>query len=183
MPRMSEITQREQVAEADQPHFDSIIASRGRIAAPYQYLLNSPDLAARVAHTIGYARFEAKLDKRVAELAICSVARELDCLYEWAAHEDEAREAGVREEAIASIKAGTAPDGLTPNEAVVVRYVHEVLRAPHRVSDATFGALLERLGERDMAELAAIVGAYVMLACCLNAFGVPTPEGRAVLPA
>ena len=182
MPRMTEITQREQVAEADRPYFDSIIASRGRIGAPYGYLLHSPDLAARIAHTIGYARFESGLDKQIAELAICSVARELDCLYEWAAHEDGAREAGVREQAIESIKAGTAPDGLTPDEAVVVRYVHELLRAPHRASDATFGALHVRLGDRGMAELTAIVGGYVMLACCLNAFGVPPPEGRPVLP-
>ena len=182
MPRMPEITQRDQVAEAGQPHFDSIIASRSSIGAPYQYLLHSPDLAARVAHTIGYARFEANLDKQVAELAICTVARELDCVYEWAAHEGEARDAGVREEAIAAIKAGTAPEGLAPAEAMVVTYVHEVLRSPHRVSDATFEALVARLGHRDMAELAAIVGSYVMLACCLNAFGVPTPDGRPVLP-
>ena len=182
MPRMPEITQREQVAEADQPHFDSIIASRGRIGDPYQYLLHSPDLAARIAHTIGYARFETGLDKQVLELAVCSVAREMDCLYEWAAHEDEARKAGVREQAIESIKAGAAPDGLTPDEAMVVRYVHELLRPPHRASEATFGTLHARLGDHGMAELTAIVGGYVMLACCLNAFGVPTPEGRPVLP-
>ena len=183
MPRMPEITDRDQVAEDGLVHFDQIIASRGRIRAPYQYLLHSPDLAARIAHTIGYARFEATLDKQVAELAICAVARELDCAYEWAAHEEEAREAGVREEAIAAIKAGTAPMGLTPDEAAVVSYVHELLRAPHRASDATFDGLLARLGHRDMAELTAIVGSYVMLALCLNAFEVPTPEGRPVLPA
>ena len=182
MSRMSEITQRDQVAEADRSHFDSIIASRGRIGDPYQYLLHSPDLAARVAHLIGYARFETALDKQVLELAVCTVARELDCVYEWAAHEDGARNAGVREQAIDSIKAGVAPDGLEPEEAMVVRYVHELLRPPHRVSDTTFGALHSRLGDHDMAELTAIVGGYVMLACCLNAFGVPTPEGRPVLP-
>jgi 4-carboxymuconolactone decarboxylase len=182
MPRMSEITQREQVAEAERSHFDSIIASRGTIGAPYQYLLHTPDLAARVAHTIGYARFEAGLDKQVLELAICSVARELDCVYEWAAHEDAAREAGVREQAIESIKAGTAPDDLTPDEAVVVQYVHELLHSPHRASTATFGELHRRLGDRDMAELTAIVGGYVMLACCLNAFDVGAPAGRPVLP-
>ena len=33
-----------------------------------------------------------------------------------------------------------------------------------------------------MAELTAIIGGYVMLAVCLNAFEVGTPEGRPVLP-
>lgn len=182
MPRMPEIVQRDQVDEAGAPHFDSIIASRGRIGAPYQYLLHSPDLAARVAHTIGFARFEANLDRRVSEIAICTVAREMDCLYEWAAHEDDARAAGVAEQTIQAIKKGMAPQGIDVGDAAVVNYVQALLRPPHRANDATFGALYALLGERDMAELTAVIGAYTMLACCLNAFDVQAPEGRPVLP-
>ena len=182
MPRMPEITQRDQVDDAGKPHFDSIIASRGRIGAPYQYLLHSPDQAARVAHTIGFARFEATLDRRMSEIAICAVARELDCLYEWAAHEDDARAAGVAEQTIQAIKRGSAPDGISEEDAAIVRYVQALLRPPHRVADGAFDALRERLGHRHMAELTAVIGSYAMLACCLNAFDVPTPEGRPALP-
>lgn len=67
------------------------------------------------------------------ELAICAVARELDCEFEWAAHADHARKAGVREEAIKIDQDRKAPAGLTESEAEVVRYVLELLRPPHRV--------------------------------------------------
>lgn len=179
---MPEIVQRDQVTKAGAPHFDSIIASRGRIGAPYQYLLHSPDLAARVAHTIGFARFEANLDRRVSEIAICAVAREMDCLYEWAAHEGDARTAGVAERTIQAIKTGVAPEGIDAGDAAIVSYVQALLRPPHRASDAMFSGLYSHFGERDMAELTAVIGAYAMLACCLNAFDVQTPEGRPVLP-
>ena len=82
MPRMPEITQRDQVDDDAKPHFDSIIASRGRIGAPYQYLLHSPDQAARVAHTIGFARFEATLDRRVSP-AMSAALFGSPCCFVW----------------------------------------------------------------------------------------------------
>ena len=182
MPRLPEITRREQVPEDQRHHFDSIMASRGAITGPYVFLLHTPDMAARIAHTLGYSRFETSLNVEVKELAICTVARELDCTYEWAAHEDEARNAGVREEAISAIRGGVAPEGLTPDEAQVVTYAQALLRSPHRVDQAAFEALRERLGDAHLVELTATIGAYVMLACCLNAADVPPPEGRPVLP-
>jgi alkylhydroperoxidase family enzyme len=67
------------------------------------------------------------------ELAICAVARELDCEFEWAAHADHARKAGVREEAIKIVRIVRRQRELTESEAEVVRYVLEFLRPPHRV--------------------------------------------------
>ena len=182
MGRISEITQRDQVPEDQRHHYDSIAASRGAIGAPYYYLLHTPDLAARTAHLVGYSRFESDFPVELKELAICAIAREMDCLYEWAAHEGDALKAGVRDEAVLAIKDGKAPQGLTEGESQVVRYVQEILRPPHRVSDPTFTALQGRLGDAGMAELTGIIGAYTALACSLNAFDVQTPSGRPVLP-
>ena len=182
MSRLPQITQREQLPEGQRHHYDSIIASRKRIGAPYYYLLHCPDLAARTAHVVGYSLFESDLPLDLKELAICTVARELDCLFEWAAHEGHAREAGVPESAITAIRDGKAPEGMGEHEAQLVRYVQEILRPPHRVSDPTFQALHSRLGDARIAELTGIVGAYTALACSLNAFGVQAPEGAPVLP-
>jgi 4-carboxymuconolactone decarboxylase len=106
----------------------------------------------------------------------------LNCAFEWAAHEDDARKAGVRQECIKIIQDRKAPAGLTEREAEVGRYVQELLRPPHRITPATFDALKARIGIRRLVELTGILGAYVGLACSLNAFEVETPPGRPVLP-
>jgi 4-carboxymuconolactone decarboxylase len=180
--RVPEITNREEVPEDQREFYDSIMASRKRIGAPYNFLLHSPDLAARTAHLIGYSLFSTDFPRDVKELAICMVAREMDCPFEWAAHADHARKAGVREEAIQIIQDRKAPAGLAESEAEVVCYVQELLRPPHRITPATFDALKERIGVRRLVELTGIIGAYVGLACSLNAFEVGTPPGRSVLP-
>ena len=182
MPRIPEITQREQVPEGQRHLYDAIIGSRGSISGPYLYLLHCPELAARTAHMLGYSRFETDFPKDVKELAICAVARELDCVYEWAAHEDGAREAGVREEAIIAIRDRTAPQGLTDEEAQVVKCAQELLRPPHRLTEPTFQALRSRLGDSRLVELTGTIGAYAALACTLNAYDVQAPAGRPVLP-
>ena len=180
--RVPEITNREDLPEDQRQFYDSIIASRKRIAAPYNLLLHAPDLAARTAHLVGYALFSTDFPKDIKELAICTVAREMDCSFEWAAHAEDALEAGVREEGIEIIQDRKAPAGLSEREGEVVRYVQELLRPPHRIAAATFDALKERIGVPRLVELTGIIGAYVGLACSLNAFEVETPPGRPVLP-
>jgi 4-carboxymuconolactone decarboxylase len=180
--RVPEITSREDLPNDQRQFYDSIIASRKRIGAPYNFLLHAPDLAARTAHLIGYALFSTDFPEDVKELAICTVAREMDCSFEWAAHAEDARKAGVREQGIKIIQDSKAPAGLTEREAEVVGYVQELLRPPHRITHATFDALKERLGVPRLVELTGIIGAYVGLACSLNAFEVDPPPGRPILP-
>ena len=180
--RVPEITHREELPQPQREFYDSIIASRKGIGAPYNFLLHAPDLAARTAHLIGYALFSTDCPRDVKELAICTVAREMDCAFEWAAHADDALKAGVREECLKIIQNRKAPAGLTEREAEVVRYVQELLRPPHRITPSTFDALKARIGVPRLVELTGILGAYVGLACSLNAFEVETPPGRPVLP-
>ena len=166
MPRIPEITRRDQLPESQRHHYDSIFAPRKTITAPYRYLLHAPELAARMAHLMSYTRFETRVPafpEDVKELAIVTVARELDCVFEWADHEQRALDAGVRPEAVDAIKARRAPEGLTADEAVVVNYLHQLLRPPHRIADPGFNALRSRLGDSQLVELTGIVGGYCAL--------------------
>jgi 4-carboxymuconolactone decarboxylase len=180
--KIPEITNREQLPSEQQQFFDSILASRKRIGAPYNFLLNAPDLAARTAHLVGYSLYTTDLPADIKELTICAAAREMDCPFEWAVHALHAQKAGVRQEAIKAIESGEAPSGLSETEAPIVRYVQELLRPPHRISNETFDAMERRVGIGRLVELTGIIGAYVALACSLNAFEVMAPEGRPVLP-
>lgn len=185
MTRIPEITEREQLAEADRHHYDAIFAPRGAITVPFRYLLHVPDLASRMAHLTSYGRYGTQDDAfpaQIRELAICTAAREMDCAFEWADHEQRAIDAGVSREAVDAIKFRRALAGLTEEDAQVVRYVQELLRPPHRISDAVFNAMRERLGDKRMVEMTGIIGSYIALACTFNAFDVPPTPGLPVLP-
>lgn len=180
--RVPEIKNREDLPEGQREFYDAIAASRSGIGAPYNFLLHAPDLAARTAHLIGYSLFSTDFPAAVKELAICTVARERDCSFEWAAHAEHALKAGVTIDALNNLAERRTAVGSGQGEAEVVRYVQELLRPPHRITAATFDALKERLGVRRVVELTGIIGAYVGLACSLNAFEVDAPPGRPLLP-
>ena len=151
---------REDVPEPQRHLVDEITAKRGHLVHIFAALLNSPGAAARVASVGSYIRFEAGLDPQVRELAILAAAHANGCQYEFTHHAPVAREAGVRDEAIAALLQGTAPDGLEPDEAVVVRYVQELLRD----RKVTYAAVLNRFGLKALVDLTVLVGYYTMLA-------------------
>ena len=181
MPRIPLIEKKQDVAAEYHTVFDRIPESRGQVRGPFGVFMHSPVVADRSAHLGAYLRFESKLAPAERELVVLTVARTMDCRYEWAAHAPMARKAGVREEAIAILRDGKAPAGLTHAEAEIVAYVRQVL-VNHRVEDGTFTALRERLGVASLVELTAMTGYYAMLACSLNAFDVTPPAGSDLLP-
>jgi 4-carboxymuconolactone decarboxylase len=182
MARIPQITTKADLPADKQVIFDTITQSRGRIAGPFGILLNSPDVASRVAHLGHYLRFDSVLPADIRELAIITTARQMDSQYEWTAHAPLALKAGVRQEAIDAVGKRTAPAGLTPDEAMVVRFGQELWQH-HKVSDTTFQAALARFGKQGVTELTALIGYYGMVACVLNTFEVPLdPDMQPLLP-
>jgi len=181
MARVNLLQKKDDLAPEHQPVFDAIAQSRGRVGGPFAVLLHSPQVAGRTAHLGTYLRFESTRSPKDTELVIITTSREFDCELEWGGHVALARQAGVREEAIAAIRDRHAPQGLTPEEALIVSYVQQLLRA-HRVSEATYLAMQERFGVQGLVELTATIGYYGMLACSLNAFAVEPAAGAERLP-
>ena len=179
MSRVPALT-RDDVPEDKRFIYDEIASSRKEVTGPFSLLLNSPEVARRVAHLGAYIRFESVLPPPVIEMIILTTAREWNCQFEWSYHEPEARRAGVRDEAISSIRDRKAPDGLNDDESVVVKYVLETLRE-HRVSDDTFKKALARFGAQGVTDMTATLGYYALLAGVLNAFEVDTASGAGPL--
>jgi len=175
MARLPNIS-REQLKPEDQQFYDSIADSRGGVRGPYGVLMHSPDLAARVAHTGSYVRYNLDLPEALRETIIIATAREIKSQYEFFAHARLARQAGLSEDTIQAIAQGTAPQGLSGDEAILVRYVQELLRH-HKISDATFNAVRDRFGMRETLEITALVGHYLLVGQILAAFEVELPEG------
>lgn len=181
MPRITQITEREQVAPGKRHLFDAIAESRGRVSGPFSVLLNSPELAGRAAHLGAYIRFESTLTPAQRELAIITAAREFDCVFEWAAHEPLACSAGVRQAAIQAVANRRDLSELTDDEALIVEYGRQLLR-DKRIAPEVFDAAKAAFGEQGVTELTATIGYYGMLACALNAFEVEPPTDAARLP-
>ena len=179
MPRLPEVT-RDQLSPDEQAIYDGIAASRGSVRGPFAAIMHSPDVAGRAAHLGTYVRFETTVPKAPLELAILTIARHWEAHYEWNAHEIQAKEAGVRDEAIAAIRDRKAPEGLTEYEALTVTFTLELLNN-NKVSDATFNAVKDALGERGVTDLTVTVGYYSMISCVLNCMEM-LPEKSTMFP-
>jgi len=177
MARIPKISRKEELEPKDYHVFDAIAESRGEVRGPFTMLLHSPELAGRVSHLGAYVRFDSGLDPKLKELVILTIARELDCQFEWSMHVSFARRAGVPEAFVRAVEQRKPPVAVTDAEAGVCAYVRELLQT-HRVSAPTFAAVEAHLGAQGCVELSALVGYYVMLACVLNALEVePAPTG------
>ena len=175
MARLENVT-REELKPEEHQYYDSIAGSRGSVRGPYGVLLHSPDLAARVADTGAYVRFNLDLPESLKETVIITTAREIKNQYEFSAHAKLARQAGVSDEVIAAIANGTAPAGLSGEAALLVTYAKELLQN-RKVSDATFKSVSDKYGMGKTVEITALIGHYLLVGQILAAFEVDLPEG------
>ena len=175
MARLPELT-RDQLKPEDQHYFDEIVGSRGGVRGPYGVLLHSPALAARVAHTGTYVRFDCDIPNGLKETVIITTAAEIKSQYEFAAHARLAREANVSEDTIKAIANGTAPDGLSGDEEILVRYTKELLKN-HKISDDTFNAVKNRFGVQGTVDVTGLIGHYLLVGQILAAFDVELAPG------
>ena len=143
----------------------------GEIPRPFQLLLNSPEAAGAVGGLGEYLRFKSSLDPVIRETAILSTARQLNSQYEWAHHEPIARQVGVRDQVIESIRSGRAPMGLPAKEGVFAQAAKELVDKG-TLNERTFQAVLHLLGPEHTVDLVVLVGYYSMLARTLDALGV-----------
>jgi len=177
-PRVTPITNREQVAEADRSVFDAVAEGRGSVRGPFSILMYSPPLCQRVLDVSSHLRFKSVITPDLIELATIATAREKDCPYVWAAHAPAARKAGASEPAIAAVRDRGDLAGLPPTERDVVDYVRQQLRT-NRVSQDLFDRLRDQHGVQWLVELTCLMGHYGVVTAILNAFEVaPAPDAE-----
>jgi len=181
MPRLTPITKREQVSADGLIAFDAIIASRGNINAPQSMHMYVPEIAQCSTALSDSLRYRSHLSDHDTELAIITAAREMDCDYVWSGHSQAALKAGVRPEAIEIVANRRSLDGLTREEAVIVRFGREVI-GNHKLSQEGFDGAVDRFGGANTVVLGALMGHYTMMSCTLIATDYRPDEGAPVLP-
>ncbi|MFI7698512.1 carboxymuconolactone decarboxylase family protein [Nonomuraea sp. NPDC049480] len=121
----------------------------------------------------GGALLNGTLPARDRELAILRTAYHSDSAYEWAQHTRLAREAGLTELEIESVR---QPDALWPVEDRLVLQVADDLHYAGDLTDATWAALCDRYDEARRIELVMLVAHYRMLALVLRTLRVAIEE-------
>jgi len=147
--------------------FNWVVESRGSMIRPYEVMLHSPGIAQPMAELGGKIRYESTLSDHDRELVIVTAAIALGCAFEWDSHEQLARRAGVRPEVMDHLEKGSSVE-LTDPEATLIDFVNE-LAGTATVSDRTFAAAKDMLGDQGVVELAATVGYYTMLGYIMGA--------------
>ena len=140
---------REELDADGQQIYDQIRQDRGapEVGLQFRALLNSPKAAGHLTSMGAQLRFQSAMPDNLKELAIILVAREWNSGIEWTGHSLAAARAGVSDGAIESIRTWQAPEGLTGDEVVIARFVHEALREKE-ISDDAFNQAQAILGDQ-----------------------------------
>jgi AhpD family alkylhydroperoxidase len=150
----------------------------GRLLELDRVLLRSPPLARGWNALLGAVRGELALDPKLRELAICAVGLLNGAGYEVEQHAPELLRAGGTEAQLAALRRGRGADdgsgAFDEAEGAVLLLTFEITRDVE-VSDATFAAVRDLLGERATVELVAVVACYNMVSRFLVALDV-APE-------
>jgi len=153
-----------------------LAGKRGSMNGPYNVLLRSPEMGDMAQKFGAYTRFDSSIPHKLNELAILITARFWNSQYEWSAHHKYALQAGLAPALIAAVAQGKRPEGMEADEAAVYDFCHELLET-RQVSDATFGAVRDRFGERGAVDLIGVMGYYHIVSMALNVDRYPLPEG------
>jgi 4-carboxymuconolactone decarboxylase len=175
MARIPLVT-RAAVPAQEQAAYDAFSASRGGEPkiGPYSIIAHMPEMAQRLEALRTYIRKEASLSQPLQELVMLTVAREMNCAFIWYAHAAEARQIGVRDDIVDSIRERRPLADLSPEQQIAVNFARELLQN-RRVSKATYEAASSRFGQRGTMTLTNLVACYAVLAYNMNTFELEAP--------
>jgi len=154
----------------------SIVGLRG----PAGICLYSPKTAEVRTKFNNYLRFEV-FGAKIREVAILTVAREMDSQFEWAAHEPEALKEGVPAEAIDVIKHRKSTQGLDEIYAAIIELGRQAF-GDHKVTPQAFARIRKLIEPGKLVELVLLMGNYASTAALLTVFDMQVPEGKPLLP-
>jgi 4-carboxymuconolactone decarboxylase len=162
---------RDSVPATQRDAFDAMLKELKSVprTGPGSVLVHVPKMHHTLTELNHYLRDSSTLSKKVQELAMLVAARENDCQHIWNAHAASAREAGVPNAVVDSLRDGKELPRMAADEAAVVSYGREIIRT-HRASRGAFQSALEVFGRQGLVELTALLGNYTLLAFMCNAF-------------
>jgi 4-carboxymuconolactone decarboxylase len=155
---------------------DQLVREDGALAGPFNAFVHAPGVGRRLASLGAVVRFGTSIERRLSEVAIITVGARWKAEFEWWAHARMAREHGVPDTVVDAIGRGEEPQFTAGDERTVYAVARELADAG-QVSEASYGAARDLLGEAGLVELVTLCGYYTLISYLLNAFAVPLPPG------
>lgn len=153
-----------------------LVEDDGSLTGPFNVMLHAPSVGGALSQLGEAIRYATSLDARTREVAILTVAAVHASSFEWYAHERVARQIGMTEAELTSIRRLEA-DGLPEEERVVMRLSHD-MAAGKPVSEELFTAAEDLLGTERLVELSVLIGYYELLAGVMELFAIGVPAGE-----
>lgn len=167
----------DEMTPAQKTMIDHLLSGeRAGTNGPFNVLLRSPEMGDMAQNLGAYLRYHSSLPRKLNEFAIVLTGRYWNAQYEFYAHRPLAIQAGMKESVIDAVAAGKRPAGMQPDEEAVYNFCTE-LENTKQVSDATFRAAVDKVGERGTVDLIAVQGYYTLVSMILNVDKYPLPDG------
>ena len=131
----------------------------------------SPELVEPVQEINDALRKNGVLDTRMAEIVIAATGREMNSQYQWNVHGAAAERAGAGPTVLDAIRNDGSLSGLDNRDAVAIAFTRQIFREG-RVRPETFASATDLFGSRGTAEIAALIGDYLMITTVYNALGL-----------
>ena len=152
--------------------------SRASVSVLYGRMLSPSGIGPAVirSYGAGLQTLEARVGRRIMQLAILVTARAHDSQHDWTVHEPTAREAGLGPEIIDIVRHGRPLVGIDEQDAVLIAFGRELF-GDHNVGAETYARALRAFGAQDLVDVVALMGAHAADAALLAAFDQHLPEG------
>jgi 4-carboxymuconolactone decarboxylase len=172
MPRIAIIDRANMNAEQARV-YDAAKAGSGIVGGPYYAYIRLPKLF-EAAQTMRESLSHGPLSPREQQVINLAVARHWGARYPWFAQARRSLAVGIPQTVIDAINARKTPDLPDPRERTCFAVASELL-ANKGLSDASYAAAQEAMGEESLVALVATTGSFSMTCMTANTFGIEPP--------
>ncbi|MBI2766689.1 MAG: carboxymuconolactone decarboxylase family protein [Chloroflexi bacterium] len=152
---------------------DDLQARRGYLPSLHRTLAHSPALLRGFLDLTAAIRDETALDAKLRELAILAIAQRTGAATQWLSHIPLARAAGLREEQVLALPVWRRHPAFSAEERAVIAFA-EAATARVGIAEDVWAGVRVFLDDRQLVELAFVVGYYNLVARFLEALEVDT---------
>ena len=152
--------------------------SRTSVSVLYGRMLSPSGIGPGVIRSYGAGQetLEARVGRRLMQLAILVTARTHDSQYDWTMHEPLALEAGVEPELLDVVRHARRLAGVDEKDAALIAFGRELF-GDHNVSAETYARAERAFGVQDLVDIVGLMGAHAADAAVLAAFDQHLPAG------
>jgi len=158
------------------PQYFRLTNEDGCLEGPFNSMVLAPSVGSALQSLGTAIRFQTGLSARAREIAILSVAVALRSEFEWYAHEQIARAAGVNDEQLRGILEGNGLESLNWDDAIIAGLASS-LALRLEISEHDYKQAQHILGTTCLIELVTLVGYYMLLDLTMSTFQTPLPDG------